>query len=341
MSGIGTRIAEKVQAWWSASVWTILATARSAVNLRVERYPELHRHGRLADLSNDELVIELVAATKGYEKLSPAADDKVPIDDAIDLAKASLEESKKQTEYQDNKASRLLTVTSFVSALSGALLATFADRYPLDQLKPHENACHWLLIAGYLAFLLFVLFGLCGALVTFHATRTRFKYASDAAITDESKPAKSMLFYKGIAGTGPIGWAESYVSMQKQVGATGQPDTVTGASIRDDLKVIYFRHYVIEAYLVAAKTADKLRYLAPAQALLAWALRLLILFVILFALAVYLVPKTKPVPGPTRIEIQPVTQPVPVRVVAPPVVPAPAPVPEAQRARQPVQDQSR
>lgn len=342
MSGISARVGEKLRSWWSATVWTVLATARSAANLRIERYPEISRNGRLADLTNDELVLELVSATKGYEKLSPTKADKVPIDDAIDLAKVSLEESKKQTEYQDTKASRLLTVTSFVSALSAALLATFADRYPLDQLKPYENSCHWVLITAYLAFLLFVLFALCGALVTFHATRTRFKYASDAAITDESKQAKSMLFYKGIAGTGPTGWADSYVTSKTQPGAAGQPDTVTSAAIRDDLKVMYFRHYVIEAYLVAAKTADKLRYLAPAQALLAWALRLLILFVILFAVAVYVVPKTKLAPGPTQIEMRPVTEPVPVRVIAPPPIPTgPAAAPGSQRPPRPAQGHGR
>jgi hypothetical protein len=341
MSGIGARIAQKAKSWWSATIWTIGATLRSAANLRIERYPEIRRNGRLADLTNDELVMELVASTKGYEKLAPAAGDPVSIDDAIDLAKASLEESKKQTEYQDNKASRLLTVTSFVSALSGALLATFADRYPLDQLSPCEQPRHWLLIAGYVAFLLFVLFALFGALVTFHATRTRFKYASDEAITDETESAKSMLFYKGIAGTGPEGWAESFVAIQKQPGAAGQPATVTAASIRGDLKVVYFRHYVIEAYLVAAKTADKLRYLAPAQALLAWAMRLLILFVILFALAICFVSKTKPVPGPTQIEIQPVTQPVPVRVVAMPPAQATASVPGETGAAQSPRGQQR
>jgi hypothetical protein len=344
LSEIGTRISEKAKSWWSATFWTFWATVRSAANLRIERYPEIRRNDRLVDLTNDELVRELVTATKSYEKLSPTDADKVPIDDAINLAKASLEESKKQTEYQDNKASRLLTVTSFVSALSGVLLATFADRYPLDQIKPSENDQHWLLIAGYSAFLLFVLFTLCGALVTFHATRTRFKYTSDAAITDESKPANSMLFYKGIAGTGPTGWAESYVSSQTQPGLPGQPDMITGASIRNDLKVIYFRHYVIEAYLVAAKTADKLRYLAPAQALLAWALRLLIIFVTLFAFAVSFVPSAKPAPGATdEVKIQPVTQPVPVRIVGPPPAPAPAAAPAsgASPPREPAEGQGR
>ena len=321
MSGFG----ERIKAWWHDTVWTVFATIRSALNLRIEHYPELQRGGKLADLSNNELVIELANATEHFKLIKPTDKDTLPIDDAIKLALASLEESKKQTEYQDNKASRLLTVTSFVSALSGVLLATFADRYPLDQLSAYTNPSHWLLVAAYVAFLLFTLLALCGALVTFHATRTRFKYAADEPIEDEATTAKSMLFYKGIAGTGPTGWADSYVTSQKQTGAPGQadsqPNRVTAAAIRDDLKVIYFRHYVIEAYLVAAKTADKLRYLAPAQALLAWALRLLIGFVVLFALSVIYVPKTRPAPAPTQVALQTVGQPVPVQVYSLPLEP--------------------
>lgn len=317
MSGVS----EPIKAWWQDTVWAVVATFRSALNLRIEHYPELQRGGKLANLSNDDLVRELLRATEHFALIKPADTDALPIDDAIKLALASLEESKKQTEYQDNKASRLLTVTSFVSALSGVLLATFADRYPLDQLTVQANPSHWLLIAGYVAFLLFTLIALCGALVTFHATRTRFKYTPDKPIEDETSAAKSMLFYKGIAGTGPIGWADSYVTAQRQASVAGQSAVVTAAAIRDDLKVIYFRHYVIEAYLVAAKTADKLRYLAPAQALLAWALRLLIGFVILFALSVAYVPKTKPAPATTQVALQQVARPIPVRIYGGPTVP--------------------
>jgi hypothetical protein len=314
MSGVCARI----EAWWHDTWWTVAATFRSALNLSIERYPELQRDGKLANLSNDELVLELAGATEHFKLIKPTETDAVPIDDAIKLALASLEESKRQTEYQDNKASRLLTVTSFVSALSAVLLAAFADRYPLDQLSTFTNPSHWLLAAAYVAFMLFILLALCGALVTFHATRTRFKYATDKSIKDETTTAKSMLFYKGIAGTGPVGWADSYVNAQKQAGTPVGPERVTAAAIRNDLKVIYFRNYVIEAYLVAAKTADKLRYLAPAQALLAWALRFLIGFVILFALCVACVPNTKPPPSLNQITILPVVRPVPVRLYTSP-----------------------
>jgi hypothetical protein len=325
---MSSRLTEKLKTWASDTAWTIAAAFRSAVNLTIERYPEIERNGRLADLQSEKLVPELVKATAGYGAITGDEDDPVSVDDAIKLAQASLEESKKQTEYQDNKASRLLTVTSFVSALSGALLAAFADRYPLDQLNPQAQTCHLLLVAGYLAFLLFSLFALFGALVTFHATRTRFKYSRDAIVTDERADAKSMLFYKGIISTGPEGWAQSFVSIPPAAGA-GQPNPA--AAVRPDLKLIYLRHYVIEAYLVAAKTADKLRYLAAAQGLLAWAMRWLILFVVLFALSIYLVPKTRPAPRPTEVRVLPGSDPLPVRMTAPAAPPATATPPSARR----------
>jgi len=63
----------------------------------------------------------------------------------------------------------------------------------------------------------------------------------------------------------------------------------------------YLSNYVGEAYLVAAKTADKLRYLEPAQSLLAWALRALILFVICVAMSqAFVAPPTPEAVGDPR-----------------------------------------
>ena len=71
--------------------------------------------------------------------------------------------------------------------------------------------------------------------------------------------------------------------------------------LRPQLKEEYLKNYVAESYLVAAKTADKLRYLGPAQSLLAWALRCLLLFVVLIALIQALVPK--PSAAPTDVNV--------------------------------------
>ena len=153
----------------------ISTTFRSIFNLNIEFFPKIDRSGTIDDLTGDKLVVALATATKPFESLKFATPEQGSA--AIELAKASLEEAKQQTEYQDDKASRLLTITSFVGALSGALLASFLDRYPLDKLPPLSSGNGLTLAAGYCAFLLFTLFALFGGVVTFHATRTRFKYS--------------------------------------------------------------------------------------------------------------------------------------------------------------------
>lgn len=290
-----------------ANIGLGISTAfRSVFNLHIEFFPQIERSGAIDDLTGDKLVGALATATKPFETLKFATVEMGNA--AIELAKASLEEAKKQTEYQDDKASRLLTVTSFVGALSGVLLASFLDRYPLDKVPPLTSEHGLTLAAGYFAFLLFTLFALFGGVVTFHATRTRFKYSKKPQATDPDKPAKSMLFYQEIIAVSPQGWADSFVTVDQ----AGTP------ALRNGLQEAYFRNYVMEAYLIAAKTADKLRYLGPAQGALAWALRFLLLFVLLFAFAVCRIPETKGAPDPVKVDLHSVAGPVPVWVATKP-----------------------
>lgn len=298
-----------------ANIGLGISTAfRSVCNLNIEFFPQIQRSGSLDDLTGDNLVVALVAATKPFENLKFASVDEANA--AIELAKASLEEAKQQTEYQDDKASRLLTVTSFVGALSGALLASFLDRYPLDKVPPLTSGHGLTLAAGYFAFLLFTLFALFGGVVTFHATRTRFKYSKKPQATDPDEPAKSMLFYQEIIAVSPQGWADSFVTVDQG----GTP------ALRDGLHEAYFRNYVMKAYLIAAKTADKLRYLGPAQGALAWALRFLLLYVLLFAFAVCRIPETKGAPDPVKVDLHSVAAAVPVWVVSKQTTTAPGKV---------------
>lgn len=70
---------------------------------------------------------------------------------------------------------------------------------------------------------------------------------------------KSLLFFQPIVATTPEAWAEAF--------------TVD----RDKLLREYYKNYVTEAYLVAAKAADKIRYLDPAQRFLYLGIRFLLL----------------------------------------------------------------
>jgi hypothetical protein len=246
----------------------------------------------------------------------PALDDNDALKSAIDLAKQSLAEVKAQTEYQDQKATRLLTVTTFLSALSGLLFSRFEDAYPIGTIASQPLGTALLLCCGYGAFAAFVIVSLSGALVTFHATRTRFKYPPYQTTEEQEKDPESLLFYGGLIRSRPRAWIRGWVT------AGTQRDPGEKPTLRDDLRQRYFQHLVSETYLVAAKTADKLRYLEPAQSLLAISLRFLFLWLVLLAPISILVPSTKPPAQPAKVTLVPAPSPSPPPSSAAPAGPA-------------------
>ena len=224
------------------------------------------------------------------------------LDDALALARKSLDEVKGQTEYQDQKATRLLTITTFLSALSGALFVRFNDSYPLGSISSLPLWSRLVIIAGYMLFGLFIISAISGALVTFHATRTRFKYPEEESITSQEKDPRSHLFFSVLLRVRPRAWARSFVKDVE--GAT--------ATIRSDLRQRYLQNLVTETYLVAAKTADKLRYLQPAQSLLATSLRCLFAWLILLGVIGASVSSIKPPVAPVEVRLVPAGAPIPV-----------------------------
>ncbi|MEP9403667.1 hypothetical protein [Sphingomonas sp. VNH70] len=292
-----------------ASLWMPGAAVRSFFDIPLGFYPRLGEPSK--SVTPEQIVAQLVGpggAMEHWDTLDPTDD---ALDDAIDLAKASLEEAKAQTEYQDGKATRLLTVTTFLTALAGAFFASFATDYPLRTLADQAGGTYWLLLFTYLAFLAFVLFALGGALVTFHATRTRFKYPATATVAKQAGPTKSFLFFREIIGVTPAGWANSFVTVADASGKLA-------ATLRPDLKIEYLKNYVVEAYLVAAKAADKLRYLQPAQSLLAWALRCLLIYIVLLTFSQSMIKPTKPAAQASKVEVIKAPQPLPVQIIAQP-----------------------
>jgi hypothetical protein len=123
---------------------------------------------------DDQVAIRETVET--LSKLNPTNEE---LDAALEQARASLDEVKGLTDYQDGKATRLLTIITFLSALSGVLFGRLADAYPLRETvtRQHANWFHsGLLSLAYLVFIMFGLLAVCGALVTFHAIRARFRY---------------------------------------------------------------------------------------------------------------------------------------------------------------------
>ena len=154
-----------------------------------------------------------------------------------------------------------------------------------------------LVAAAYIAFAAFVFAVLCGALVTFHATRTRFKYEEAEKPAADTGIPKSRLFYNPILGVRPRAWANSFVAPDP----SGAKDALI---LNSALQRLYFGDLVGETYLIAAKTADKIRYLEEAQRLFAWALRWLLLWLVLLAGVSIFVRSTQPDAKATKAQIE-------------------------------------
>ena len=245
--------------------------------------------GRGETLTTHAMLTEMGIAASSWDKLMVSDED-------LALARQSLDEVKAQTEYQDQKATRLLTVTTFLTALSGVFFARFSDAYPLGSIFSQDRWHAALILFCFIAFALFVLAALFGALVTFHATRTRFKYDDIKEPASDDGTPKSRLFYGPILGVRPSAWVNSFVSAPNG-GAKATP------TIHAALKQRYFRDLVLEAYLIAAKTADKLRYLGPAQNLLALSLRFLVAWLILMTVVGLAISPTRP-PEPQQVGLE-------------------------------------
>ncbi len=257
-----------------------------------EFYPCVVDDGEIKSLTSAQ-ILEEAGRSSSWSSLTTGKD----LDDALALAKQSLAEVKAQTEYQDQKATRLLTITTFLTAFSGVLFTRFQDRIDLSQFWQLNEVNRWLVGASYVIFALFILAALAGALVIFHATRTRFKYPSTPTAQKQEGDPKSLEFYSALIGVRPRAWMNAWVT------TTTDDKGVSQSVLRTDLKSRYFHDLVSETYLIAAKTADKLRYLEPGQLLLAASLRFLFVWLLLAGAATIFVPTTHAPTPPTHVRL--------------------------------------
>jgi hypothetical protein len=211
----------------------------------------------------------------------------------LDRAKDSLKEVKALTEYQDQKAARLLTIVAFLTAAAGALFSKLLDVYPLYQVLPGSVAKGAFLAFVYALFGLFLILVACGALVTFHAIQTRFVWPEEKPHEANYDRANSFLFFQSILRTAPAGWAVSFV---ERTSAIGCPDR---------LSLLYYKNYIAETYLIAAKLGDKLRYLQPGQQLLQYAIRALLIWLLLVFIVALWMPRA-PITKPQESTVAPI-----------------------------------
>jgi hypothetical protein len=199
------------------------------------------------------------------------------IDTVHDVARASLNEVKALTEYEDGKVSRLLTIVAFLSAVIGAVFTRFASSYAWPRFVACEwNVGWWLPFATYGIFFLYVIVVTGAVLALLGAIKPTFNLPASWKGSGKVGLPPSMLFYKGILDVSAPRWAEAFV---QHTGTDGKA-----------LKSHYAKCYIGETYLVAEKVADKLRVASPGIAALQWAMAILILFFILYATTAQFVP---------------------------------------------------
>lgn len=244
------------------AVWDALRGAS------MSHFPLLEKEELMSGKPLDDVIVSQILAVLSPVEPPSVSGDKTGIESVMEKARETLDEVKGLTEYQDQKATRLLTIISFLSALAAALFTRFSTAYSLQNylIGPHINWQATGVVVSYILFGSFVLCAVGGALVVFFATQTRFKWPK------RGDGPRSRLFYAGILAASPGVWAKSFVDDSKQ------PKEFVSPAY---LQTVYTKDYLLEGYLVAAKVADKLRYLEPAQRLLYLAVKILLAWVIL------------------------------------------------------------
>jgi hypothetical protein len=265
-----------------AAIWSAF------INCDVSHYPRfLNAAGTPERMAEPAILAEIAGTLSDLKTINSAE-----LNSFLERGRESLDEVKSLTEYQDQKATRVLTIVTFLSALSGALFARFADSYPLRALFAQQGIGIDSALVGltYVLFALFVLSATCGALVIFHATRTRFKYPQIAPQHSSDNPSQtaSYIFYSDILESRPAIWAKAFT----------KPAELPGTLELDpNLSLHYMKNYIGESYLVACKVADKLRYLQPAQDILSFSIRVLVLWLLVIGLTAMLVPSPQKTNG--------------------------------------------
>ena len=258
----------------------------------------------------DEIGKALDAFDFASAELIKTADPKL----LLDRAKDSLEEARKQTEYQDAKAGRLLTIVAFLTAAVGTVFGKFMDLYPLHNDAALVSWTSFWVGATYLLFGIYLLLVAAGALVMFHAMSTRFVWPPGGSNLADKNDIVSVLFYQSIIRTKPEAWGKLFAGDQATLMRT------------------YYKNYATEAYLIASKVADKLRYLDPGQRLLNISIRVLLcVFLLIILTFTFVTPPSKV--AATSTAGAPATTPVTGAPSPPPAVSAPAtPSPVPQKA---------
>jgi hypothetical protein len=150
----------------------------------------------------------------------------------------SLDTVTKLTQYEDEKANRLLTAIAFISAFVASLFATIPNRFPPGSIgvlwKEGIHARAIVLGSVYVLFCAYsVLVGIGVAMIV-HAVRPRFE--EPKAWKSGNKP-KSLLFFQRIIEADPAEWVRAF-----------------SQATSDELSLAYIKNAVFETISLPRKS---------------------------------------------------------------------------------------
>jgi hypothetical protein len=192
-----------------------------------------------------------------------------------ELTAKSLDAVTHLTEYEDEKANRILTAMAFISAFAGVLFAAVIGHYStayLQQLKTASH-CRFLLVeAGYGLFAVYAIVLSIGVGFSLYGMMPRFNlpkaWKSPGSPPPKSFP-KSFLFFEKINEVAPADWANAFIG-----------------TAADELVFRYVKNNILESYLVSGKIPQKLSPLKKASKLYITSTCVLVLWIVVTAIAI-------------------------------------------------------
>jgi putative hydrolase of the HAD superfamily len=182
-----------------------------------------------------------------FETLTHAKEE---ISAKLEVLKYSLETVTHLTEYEDEKANRILTAMAFLSALAALVFTALAEKFPAPYLialwRHGQCARACLLSVAYLSFAVFCTQLVLGSILCLKAIRPQFNIPSQWGKAPKGRIPASFLFFQKILEAGPENWATSCVTQTA-----------------NNLKREYLKNCILETFLISEKIQKKLR---PLQA---------------------------------------------------------------------------
>jgi hypothetical protein len=166
-----------------------------------------------------------------------------------ELSKRSLEEVKHLTEYEDEKANRILTAIAFLSALGGAIFVALVPKNQ-DGVLLLLKDWNWSVWFFFILFAVFLILLISGTVFLVHALKPRFNIPrfwqkKPNSGSDQAEP-DSFLFFEQILKVKLTNWKNAFRNKSA-----------------DALKESYTKCNILETYLVAEKIRTKLKFLQP------------------------------------------------------------------------------